>query len=64
MRNSLRWLEGIHSVEVDIELEEAIVLYSPTLVSVKEMTKATTDIGFPSFRRPDNAPGESQDSDN
>lgn len=48
MRNSLRKLDGIHAIEVDLELEEAYVRYSTARVAVQAMTKATTDIGFPS----------------
>lgn len=48
MRNSLRKLEGIHSIEVDLELEEAYVRYSPARVGVQAMTKVTAEIGFPS----------------
>lgn len=48
MRNSLRKLEGIHHIEVDLEFEEAIVRYSPDVVGVDAMIEATTAIGFPS----------------
>jgi copper chaperone CopZ len=58
VRNSLRKLEGIHSVDVDIEFEEAIVRYSPALVNIEAMTKAITDIGFPSSLKP--VAGDSQ----
>ncbi|MCG8415566.1 MAG: heavy-metal-associated domain-containing protein [Pseudomonadales bacterium] len=51
MRSSLRKLEGIQSVEVDLDLEEAIVRYVPELVTIEAMTKATTAIGFPSSEK-------------
>lgn len=52
MRNSLRKLEGIQSIEVDLEFEEAIVRYLPDKVDVQAMIQATTDIGFPSSLQP------------
>ena len=58
MRNSLRKLEGIHSIEVDLELEEAYVRYAPGIVDVQALIKASTDIGFPASVKPaENAPG-------
>ena len=48
MRNSLKKLEGIASVDVDYDAEEAIVVYSPALVDTLAMVQATTNIGFPS----------------
>lgn len=53
MRNSLRKLEGIHEIEVDLEFEEAIVRYSPASVTVQAMVEATTAIGFPSALKPE-----------
>lgn len=52
MRNSLRKLEGIQSIDVDLEFEEAIVRYMPDKVDVQAMIRATTDIGFPSSLKP------------
>jgi mercuric ion binding protein len=60
VRNSLRKLEGVQSVDVDIEFEEAIVRYTPALLSIDAMTRATTDIGFPSSLKPESVTGESQ----
>lgn len=48
MRNSLRALKGVRSVEVDYELEQAYVEYSAAEVQPQAMIKATTDVGFPS----------------
>lgn len=48
MRNSLKRLEGIESIDVDYDAEEAIVVYSPAVINTQAMVKATTDIGFPS----------------
>lgn len=48
MRNSLKRLEGIESVEIDYDAKEAIVIYSPTVIDTQAMLTATTDIGFPS----------------
>lgn len=62
MRNSLRKLEGIESVEVDLEFEEAIVRFSPEVVDVQAMIKATTDVGFPSTLQSIDAAEQGQDS--
>ena len=48
VRNSLKRLEGIKSVDVDYGAEEAIVIYLPAAINTQAMVKATTDIGFPS----------------
>lgn len=48
VRNSLKRLEGIESVEIDYDAKEAIVIYSPTVIDTQAMLTATTDIGFPS----------------
>jgi copper chaperone CopZ len=47
VRNSLRALKGVKSVEVDYELEQAFVEYSDAEVQPQAMIKATTDVGFP-----------------
>ena len=52
MRNSLKRLEGIESIDIDYDAEEAIVVYSPAVVDTQAMVKATTDIGFPSTVKP------------
>ena len=52
MRNSLRALEGIRKVEVDLDEEIAVVVYATAVVDTFAMIKATTDIGFPSTLRP------------
>lgn len=52
MRNSLRKLNGIQSIEVDLEFEEAYVRYSPEIIDVQTMTEATKAIGFPSAIKP------------
>lgn len=48
MRNSLKALEGIREVEVDLDDEIAIVIYETAKLEVSKMTEATTNIGFPS----------------
>jgi copper chaperone CopZ len=52
VRNSLRKLDGIQSIDVDLEYEEAIVRYMPNKVDVQAMIQATTEIGFPSSLKP------------
>jgi len=48
VRNSLRALEGIREVEVDLDEEIAIVIYETAKLNVSKMTDATTNVGFPS----------------
>ena len=47
MRNSLRALEGVSQVEVDIDEKVAVVVASAT-VKTDELIAVTTKIGFPS----------------
>jgi mercuric ion binding protein len=62
VRNSLRKLEGIHSVEVDLELAEALVRYSPDVVDVRAMVDATSNIGFPSAVKNTSLGSQDQDT--
>ena len=55
VRNSLRALEGIQQVTVDPEEGTAVVDYVESQVSIPTMTRATTDIGFPSSIADDSA---------
>jgi mercuric ion binding protein len=48
VRNSLKALDGIKEIEVDLDEQIAIVIYETTKVEVSKMTQATTNIGFPS----------------
>ena len=48
MRNSLKALEGIREVEVDLDDEIAIVIYETAKLEISKITEATTNIGFPS----------------
>lgn len=49
-------------MEVDLEFEEAIVRFSPEVVDVQAMIKATTDVGFPSTLQSIDAAEQGQDS--
>ena len=53
MSNSLKALEGIRDVEVDLDEQLAIVVYETAKVETSSMIKATTDIGFPSSIKPE-----------
>ena len=48
VRNSLKALDGIREIEVDLDEQTAIVIYETAKVEVSNMTQATTNIGFPS----------------
>jgi mercuric ion binding protein len=48
VRNSLRALEGIRQVEVDLDEKQAAVIYETAKVKTSSMIEATTNIGFPS----------------
>ena len=52
MRNSLRALEGIRQVEVDLDEKQATVIYETAKVKISSMIEATTNIGFPSSIKP------------
>jgi len=48
VRNSLKVLNGIREIEVDLDEKIAIVIYETAKLEVSKMTQATTSIGFPS----------------
>ena len=48
MRNSLKALEGIREVKVDLDEKTAVVIYETAKLQVSKITQATTNIGFPS----------------
>ncbi|MBT7678355.1 MAG: hypothetical protein HN637_07090 [Gammaproteobacteria bacterium] len=48
VRNSLRALEGVREVEVDLDENMAVVIYESAKLNVSKLTEATTNIGFPS----------------
>jgi len=52
VRNSLKALDGVREVEVDLEEKLAIVVYDSNMVDTSSMIKATTEIGFPSSINP------------
>lgn len=48
VKKSLEKISGVSKVNVDFETKTAIVIFDPQKVEIKELTKATTDAGFPS----------------
>ena len=48
VRNSLRALEGVSQVEVDLDEKLATVTYATAVVETAAMIAATTNVGFPS----------------
>ena len=50
VRRALMNLDGVLETSVTFEPPEAIVVYDPTLVSPEDMGRATTDVGYPSYR--------------
>lgn len=48
MRNSLRALDGVRHVEVDLDEELATVIYATAAIETSVMIEATTNVGFPS----------------
>jgi copper chaperone CopZ len=48
VRNSLRALDGVRHVEVDLDEKQAIVVFASDAVKPASMIEATTNIGFPS----------------
>jgi copper chaperone CopZ len=54
VRNSLRALEGVRQVEVNIDEETAVVVYVSNVIQTADLIQATTNIGFPStIKQPD-----------
>ena len=51
MSKSLKTLEGVSEVEVDLDEKTAVVIYETAKVDIAKLTKATTDVGFPSSVR-------------
>lgn len=52
MRNSLRALEGVSEVDVDLDDKIAVVIYETAKVVPTDMIEATTGVGFPSTVKP------------
>lgn len=48
VRTSLEGIEGVYKVEATYEPPEAVVRFDPDKVSVKELTTATENAGYPS----------------
>jgi mercuric ion binding protein len=48
VRNSLKVLDGVRHVEVDLDEKQAVVVFARTAVETIALIEATTNIGFPS----------------
>ena len=48
MSKALTTLEGVKEIEVDLDEKTAIVIYETAKVDIAKLTRATTDVGFPS----------------
>ena len=51
MRNSLKKVEGVRKIEVDIDEKTATVIVASKEVDTSLLVAATTNIGFPSVVR-------------
>ncbi|PCI78939.1 MAG: hypothetical protein COB20_05880 [SAR86 cluster bacterium] len=51
MRNSLKKVEGVRAVEVDLDEKTATVVFVSNKVDTSMLVAATTNIGFPSVVR-------------
>ena len=51
MRNSLKKVEGVRNIEVDLDDETATVIVMSKEVDTALLVAATTNIGFPSVVR-------------
>ena len=51
MRNSLRKVEGVRKIEVDLDEKTATVIVASKEVEASLLVAATTNIGFPSVVR-------------
>ena len=47
VKTAMKRLEGVLSVDVDLDDETATVVFNPALVTVEKIAAASTDIGFP-----------------
>ena len=52
VRKALRRVEGVYSAEATLEPPQAVVRFDPAKVSIEKLTRATTDVGFPSKQKP------------
>lgn len=48
VRKALEQVEGVQSAQVDFETKTATVSYDPELAAVSDLTRATTNAGYPS----------------
>jgi mercuric ion binding protein len=51
VRKALERVDGVRSAEVDFDAKTATVIYDPEVVSVSDLTAATTNAGYPSKRK-------------
>lgn len=51
MRNSLKKVEGVRKIEVDLDEKTATVIVASNEVDTSMLVAATTNIGFPSVVR-------------
>ena len=51
MRNSLKKVEGVRNIEVDLDAQTATVIVMNKEVDTSLLVAATTNIGFPSIVR-------------
>ena len=52
VRKALERVEGVHRAEATLEPPQAVVRFDPAKVSVEDLTRATTNAGFPSKQKP------------
>jgi copper chaperone CopZ len=53
IRRALLQLPGVRDAHVTLEPPEAIVIYDPEIVSIRDMTEATVSVGYPSSPKTD-----------
>ena len=58
VKAALNKVEGVSSIEVDYPNRMIVVSFEDTLVSVDDLTKATTDAGYPSSQETSEAESE------
>lgn len=51
VRKALEGVEGVQSAQVDFAAKTATVAYDPAVAIVSDLTKATTNAGYPSQRQ-------------
>ena len=51
VRKAIQQVDGVRNVKVSLENKSAIVTFDPSVTTVVEIGRASTDVGFPAMAR-------------